>query len=701
MPWVNQLATPLKLLVAASIALPACILSVTSWATFRDLRASIEDRTERMLDVVEEHGRKVLQFTDRLLQDADGILGKGPVPAEREEELHLAFGRVQTALPEVQAIWAFDADGRPLASSTIFPVPRATLDNSDRDYFRAHALADRGALFVGSNIRARIGDLTFFVVSRRRAGDAFSGVVALTLPPTAFMSFYEKMARDTHLSAGLFRDDGTALARYPIPPGGLAAARTTGAFLDNIATSPDRGAYTVVSGIDGERRRVVYRRIIPYRIYATAAYDEGAFWREWMWSFLITNAVTIPLFAFLIALSVISLRRSRALISEFDARHRAETALAQSQKMEAIGQLTGGVAHDFNNLLMAVLGSLDLLRKRVGSDEAALRLVRNATQAAERGAILTQRMLAFARRQELRPEPVDVSALVIGMDSFLRQTLGAGVTITIDAPPSSGCALVDQNQLELAILNLCVNARDAMPGGGSIAIAVRRAAAGRAVAAGINAPCLCLTVTDTGEGMNAETLAKAHEPFFTTKGIGKGTGLGLSMVQGLAAQSGGRLVLESRLGQGTSATIWLPLADATMMADVSETALSAEHGAVGRLAVLLVDDDHIVLESTAAMLDDLGHDVTTAASAQEAIHSLEANRFDLMLTDQLMPGMSGSDLIRHVRGRLPGLKLVLASGYSEQETIDGVVRLAKPFNQRELETALREAFGTQAGVLAS
>jgi two-component system NtrC family sensor kinase len=692
--WANQLAIPLKLIIAASIALPIFILSLTSWATFHDLHASIEDRTERMLDIVEEHGRKVLQFTDRLLQDADALLGKGQVPEAREQELHKALGDLQEALPEVQAIWAFDLDGRPIVSSTIFPVPRATLDNSDRDYFRAHVDERRG-IYVGSNLRARIGDLTFFVVSRRRTGEVFSGVIALTLPPEGFTSFYEKIARDMNLSAGLFRSDGTPLARFPVPPGGLAVARTTDAFLEQIAASPDRGAYTVVSGLDGVRRHVVYRQIAPYGLYATAAHDEGAFWREWLSSFLIRNAVTLPLFASLIALSIIALRRSRALISEFDARQRAEAALAQSQKLEAIGQLTGGVAHDFNNLLMVVLGILDLLRKRLASDESMLRLIRNATQAAERGATLTQRMLAFARRQELRPEPVNVSALILDMEAFLRQTLGATVSITINAPPSAGHALVDQNQLELAILNLCVNARDAMPDGGTIEVSVRRVPSEEARAATIAGECLCITVSDTGHGMSEETLAKAHEPFFTTKGVGKGTGLGLSMVQGLAEQSGGRLIIESRVGEGTSATIWLPLAATGKPTETveSETPRTDEPAQV---AVLVVDDDRIVLDSTAAMLEDLGHMVTKANSARDALRKLESSTFDLLLTDQMMPDMTGAELIRSVGGRWPHLRLVLASGYSVQDKVEGVVRLPKPFNQRRLATALRDAFAAKS-----
>ncbi|MBW8708749.1 MAG: PAS domain S-box protein [Alphaproteobacteria bacterium] len=370
---------------------------------------------------------------------------------------------------------------------------------------------------------------------------------------------------------------------------------------------------------------------------------------------------------------------------------RAREALFQSQKMDAIGQLTGGVAHDFNNLLMAVLGSLELLRKRLPDDPAQLRLLDNAIQGARRGATLTQRMLSFARRQELDVHPLDVAGLVRGMADLLERTLGKDVDLRTEFSPGLPLAIADDNQLELALLNLCVNARDAMRGGGRIVIAAREEEIDLRHASGLPpGKYVCLSVTDTGEGMDQETLARATEPFFTTKGVGKGTGLGLSMVHGMAEQMGGRLILHSKPGEGTTAEIWLP--SATSAARARQEAVPAPEPPAGRrrLKVLAVDDDLLVLFNTVAMLEDLGHEVVEAGSGPEALEHLARQSFDLVITDQSMPRMSGTQLIEAIARDWPDLKVILATGYAELP--DGVQvkvpKLNKPFNERDLKKVL-------------
>ncbi|AWN48149.1 sensor histidine kinase [Methylobacterium terrae] len=380
-----------------------------------------------------------------------------------------------------------------------------------------------------------------------------------------------------------------------------------------------------------------------------------------------------------------------------DALEQAQAALAQAQKMEAVGQLTGGVAHDFNNLLMAVLGSLELLRKRLPDDPRLLRLLDNAVQGAERGAALTQRMLAFARRQELKPEAIDLAHLVREMTDLLQRSIGPGVRIETRFPSGLPPALVDAHQLELALLNLVVNARDAMPEGGTVAIAGRLEEPG---AAGEARPMLCLSVTDTGTGMDAATLARAQEPFFTTKGVGKGTGLGLSMVHGLAAQSHGRLVLRSRPGAGTTAEVWLPVA-AREAGPAPEEAPARRPPAARGLpsqVVLVVDDDPLVLENSAAMLEDLGHRVIEARSGQEALELMRrARTLDLVLTDHAMPEMTGLQLAARIEAERPGLRVILATGYADLAPDEAarLPRLAKPYDQatlaRMIETVMRGA----------
>jgi PAS domain S-box-containing protein len=372
----------------------------------------------------------------------------------------------------------------------------------------------------------------------------------------------------------------------------------------------------------------------------------------------------------------------------------AREAFFQSQKIEAIGRLTGGVAHDFNNLLMAVMGSLELLRRRLPDDPKTIRLIDNAMQAAERGASLTQRMLAFARRQDLSLAPVELPAMVRGMADLLERSLGPGHTIETRFPLQLDRVIADANQLELALLNLVVNARDAMPDGGRVIIGARETepAADPKLESG---RCVCLFVRDEGEGMDEETLARAMEPFFTTKGVGKGTGLGLSMVHGLAEQSNGRLTLKSRKGEGTTAELWLPVAaPADETEDGAEEAEAPELPQTTRaLRVLAVDDDQLVLMNTGAMLEELGHEVIEAASAKEALKFLEKHEFDLVITDHAMPDMTGLELIGLVRESWPDLPVLIATGFAELPTGSEAVapRLAKPFGQRQLAQSIVDA----------
>ncbi|HEV7266252.1 MAG TPA: ATP-binding protein [Falsiroseomonas sp.] len=372
----------------------------------------------------------------------------------------------------------------------------------------------------------------------------------------------------------------------------------------------------------------------------------------------------------------------------------AQALLHEAQKMDTLGQLTGGVAHDFNNLLMAVLGNLAIVRRR--AEKAAPELLRqldNATQAAERGAALTQRLLAFARRQDLKPVAVDLRGLLLGLEALLRRSAGPLVTLELEAPEDLPPALVDPHALELALVNLAVNARDAMPEGGSLRVrlALEEGALAGRLAAG---RWLTVAVADQGAGMDEATLARAVEPFFTTKGPGQGTGLGLSMVHGLAAQSGGALVLESAPGEGTAATLWLPVSAQPKPAEPAAPDAREPEPEPGRGTVLVVDDEVLVLESTAAMLEELGYDPVCASSAAAALEVLHARRdVALVLTDHAMPGMTGAALAVQLMRERPGLPVILATGYAGAcgggEAAPPV--LSKPYSLAQLSTALHRA----------
>jgi signal transduction histidine kinase len=381
---------------------------------------------------------------------------------------------------------------------------------------------------------------------------------------------------------------------------------------------------------------------------------------------------------------------------------RAMAQLHEAQKLETLGQLTGGVAHDFNNLLTPIVGALDLLQRRIGGEDPRMeRLVANASQSAERAKTLVQRLLGFARRQTLHTAAVDVTALLDGMRDLIASSVGPTVELRIRHEAGLPSALADPNQLELSILNLAVNARDAMSEGGFLTIVAEPAAIGPGeldLAPGLY---VRLSVIDTGAGMDARTLARAVEPFFSTKETGRGTGLGLSMVHGLAAQLGGAFTLSSAPGQGTRADLYLPVAPAAAAAPaVDGEALAAVHA--GRpLRLLLVDDEELVRVGTAEMLRDLGHTVTEAEGGAQALDLLAgALEVDAVITDYKMPRMDGAELADHIRASRPGVPVLLITGYTgSTDDAPGLPRLAKPFGQAALAAALASVTGVEPNIV--
>lgn len=385
------------------------------------------------------------------------------------------------------------------------------------------------------------------------------------------------------------------------------------------------------------------------------------------------------------------------LMQEIAVRERAQAALAQSQKMEAVGQLTGGIAHDFNNLLTVIFGNLELIQRRT-DDEKTAKLANFARQAADRAARLTHQLLAFSRTQNLTLKAVDANALVTGMHDLLGRTIGPMVRIEMALDPGAPWALADANQLELAILNLSINARDAMVEGGVLTISTgRQAARGVDLAPGDYA---VLSVRDTGAGIPPGVVAKVFDPFFTTKPIGKGTGLGLSQVYGIAQQSGGTVRLASVEGQGTTVEIWLPAAEATTTA--AEDTFSVEADAEGpHRRILVVDDDEAVRRFIVECLQSLGYSVEEAADGETGLRALAGSPPDLIIVDYAMPGMTGVDVVLRARHAAPGVPILLATGYADMEAVDRVMPtesvLRKPFRVSELGAAVRRALAPPAG----
>jgi len=380
-------------------------------------------------------------------------------------------------------------------------------------------------------------------------------------------------------------------------------------------------------------------------------------------------------------------------VEERTAEHAATVAqLHEAQKLETLGQLTGGVAHDFNNLLTPITGALDLLQRRYGeSDPRSGRLLSNALQAADRAKTLLQRLLGFARRQSLRTEAVDIAALVGGMRDLIASSVGPKVELRLRCAPNLQPALIDPNQLELAVLNLTVNARDAMPQGGPLTILADEVAMGPGSEPGLY---VRLSVIDAGCGMDEETRTRAIEPFYSTKEFGQGTGLGLSMVHGLAAQLGGGFNLTSAPGEGTRVDLYLPIAADGALAEQRPSETQPAQAIGRRLRVLLVDDEDLVRIATAEMIRDLGHSVTDAVGAIDALTLLaDGLEADVVVTDYMMPGMDGGELARRLAQTYPHIAVLLITGYTGlTRDVMHLPRLSKPFGRAEMGAALASLF---------
>jgi signal transduction histidine kinase len=370
-------------------------------------------------------------------------------------------------------------------------------------------------------------------------------------------------------------------------------------------------------------------------------------------------------------------------------RLKAEGALRQAQKMEAIGQLTGGLAHDFNNLLTAVVGNLDLIRAR-SAEPNTRRWADNAFKAAQRGTKLTAQLLAFSRTQKLDTGPVDVNGLIEGMRELLNQSLGANIAVEVDLAPGLPAAIANVNQLELAILNLSINSRDAMPDGGEVRI--------RTSLASDDSKSVLVTVSDTGSGMPPEVVARAFDPFFTTKPVGKGTGLGLSQVYGIIRQAGGEVLIDSKVGKGTTVILRLPISmRETIREHHDDTALV---GSITAEKLLLVDDDADVRDIVRRVLAELGYVVREAENGEAALKVLGEFRPDLLVVDFAMPGLNGAEVVLAARRNNPEIKILFVSGFSDSEALETAVGagplLRKPFRPSELAAAVRSAIDSDS-----
>ena len=688
----------LKLMMVASLVLPAVLFAFAASVSFRNFQHVTDERIDRSLDILHEHALKVLQTVDRTFAEIDEIL-RGMSDDDirlNEGPLHARLKRIVDALPQLQGIAIMDRAGHAIVTSNVFPAPR-DVDFSDRDYFKAPADGFAGT-FISDMHEPRMGTLGpyFFALSQRRPSDdgRFNGIVTVALLPSYFETFYSRMATSDGSYFALARADGSFLARFPVPNDRLAKLGTNSQLHAGIARGLERSIYTVNAQVDGIERRIGYRKLAGFPLYVLSGVETSAITADWL-SYMSSHLVFgLPATAFLFAGLWLALRRTSRLYDEADRREAAEDALRQAQRLEAIGQLTGGVAHDFNNLLMVISGSIARLRAEL-TDKKYTRIFDMMATATQRGETLTRQLLAYSRRQTLTPQVIDLSQRLPLIRDLLTRSLQSDMVIKVDVPEEDCAVRVDPGEFELAILNLAVNAKDAMPNGGTLSIRAKPVTLkGEASEDGLSGDFVAIRVADTGHGIPADVLTRVFEPFFTTKEIGKGTGLGLSQVYGFAKQSGGLATISSAEGRGTAITIFLPRSHEAPVTAVPKPQVQAPTEDAG--TVLLVEDNADVAEVGASYLRQLGFKVRSVANAQAAIAALRLDaNVDLVFSDILMPGgMNGLDLAREVGERFPGIPVLLATGYSAsaQDAVrHGVVVLQKPYDLEGLRRNIREA----------
>jgi two-component system NtrC family sensor kinase len=688
----------LKLTMVASLVFPAVLFAFAGWVSYRNFERVTDERIYRSLDILHEHALKVLQTLERTSAEVDEVLrGMSDDDIRRNEgALHERLDRIVQALPQLQGMAIIDRNGHPLVSSNIAPV-RKDLDFTDRDYFKVQKERDAGT-YVSTIQRPRMGGIGhyFFALSKRRPSEdgQFNGIISIAVLPEYFEQFYARMSSNEGSYFGLAREDGTFLARHPALADRQLKLDDRSELRQGILAGLDRTIYSVDSQLDKVDRRIGYRKLSGFPLYVLAGVEKSAMIGDWFGDISSHLIFGVPLTAFLYAGLALALRRTRRLYDEADRREMAEGALRQAQRLEAIGQLTGGVAHDFNNLLMIISGSAQRLRREL-TDEKYTRFLDMIGTATQRGETLTRQLLTYSRKQTLSPEVVDLSHRLPLIRDLLTRSLRSDIEIKVDVPDTICAVRIDPGEFELAILNLAVNAKDAMPGGGTLTLRAKAVTLkGEATEEGLAGDFVAIRVADTGHGIPADILTRVFEPFFTTKEVGKGTGLGLSQVYGFAKQSGGTATVSSTEGRGTAITLYLPRCHEAPAVEAPPVVAQEASEAAG--TVLLVEDNADVAEVGAGYLRQLGYRVRSVVNAQAAIAALRLDPdVDVVFSDILMPGgMNGLELAREIAERFPGIPVLLTTGYSAsaQDAVrQGVIVLQKPYDLESLRRNIREA----------
>ncbi|OJY43397.1 MAG: hypothetical protein BGP08_21765 [Rhizobiales bacterium 64-17] len=703
-----------------SAILPAALFAFIAWQFYQQQQVDARDRLERTLGMIQEHAVKVFEtfaISERYLEEAFRHVSDDDIQAN-EAAFSARIRSMLQGIPQIRDLWVIDAHGHPLVSGTIYPMPRK-LELADRDYFKAHLGGNEVENYVSEPVVARLAQFSFFAVTRKRLTEdgRFNGVYLVSISPDYFVDFYSRLPRAQSSVAALVRGDGTILARYPDISKSVERLSPNSPVLQALRAGATEGVVEGLSSFDKAQRVFAFKKLPNMDVMVITGIEQSQIRADWMRSISAHLLFGIPATIAMFALGMIALRRSQReasahaqLRAETARRQITEQALQQAQKMEAVGRLTGGIAHDFNNLLTAIGGNIDLAARRLNPpDERIIRTLNAARQASQRAATLVQRLLAFSRQHPQEVRAVDINRLVQGMSELLHRTLSEGVTIeTVLGSGLWKCA-IDPNQLENAIINLAVNARDAMPNGGRLTIETANAFLDDAYAVRTGGDFkpgqfIMVAVSDTGTGITPEVRDKIFEPFFTTKAVGAGSGLGLSMVYGFVKQSGGHVQVYTEPGEGTSFKLYFPrLPDDTTVPAweaPTDSLVTPAQAASQRERILLVEDDEDVRRYVAEALRDLGYRVETAPQASTALTLLETDTpFDLLFTDVVLPGgMNGRQLAERARELRPHLRVLFATGYTRNAIIHhgrldaDVNLLVKPFTPDALERKLRQIF---------
>ena len=694
-------------LILSSLLIPFTFAGLFTLQDWRRTSSEAEARLERMLAVAQEHALKVVETNALVLDSIAGLMQGMNWPDLQMDvaRVHAGLLALEQRIEQLRSLHSVRPDGMLFTISTSWPTPEVNL--SGRDYFQRHQAGHFG-LYFGAPLVGRTTGVLAFTMSRARldAQGRFDGVVLGSVLPSYFEQHWATLGGSGGGQFTLFRSDGVVLAQYPAPESSEAREDARTRLLE-LARGSERQDRMRLTDAAGEDWLAGFRRVGHEALFVSYAQPRGAILAAWRKEALVTFSL-----AMLVALALglvlrmawqrwtaeqVALARlastAEALRDQIEKREAAEDQLRQAQRLEAVGRLTGGIAHDFNNLLTAILGTVHLLERHLGAgaDERSKRLLSAARDAVGRGAKLNASLLAFARRQPLKREALDVNALVLGFEPLLARALGDAVTLKLRLATQLPACQADAAQLEASLLNLAINARDAMGDGGEVELVSRTAWLTEEDLRNNDdahpGPYAELILSDTGAGMSAEVMHRAFEPFFTTKGPGRGTGLGLSQVFGFMRQLGGHVAIRSTPGRGTAVSLYLPLMAGAVVMPEREVAVGrASVVAVASATVLVAEDDDQVREVAAEMLRDAGFRVLAAADGRQALALLErGEKVDVLFSDVVMPGgISGVELARRVRSSRPEIGILLASGYAAQELrgeAPDFELLAKPYER--------------------